>query len=171
MGAQGQKRPEHGVQPAPVGALIDDLGRLDRVKPEDGPHRVHHPTGMKVGGPDIRVDKGHYGPGMGDLFGHHQVIQEGPHGRAFAQGSVLLVRRQQPGRGKDLDLRKGIGQAAQAFRALPPEGDPDLIDEGRKSGCSVSKRSRRLPASRALPRGKTRCTGTPAACFSCRYRL
>ena len=45
MGAQGQQRPEHGVQPAAVGTLIDDFGRLNGVKPEDGPHRVHHPAG------------------------------------------------------------------------------------------------------------------------------
>ena len=111
MGDQGQQRPEHGVQPAAVRPLIDDLGRLHRVEPEDGPHRVHHPPGMKVGGPDVRVDKRHHGPGMGDVFAYHQVIQEGPHGRAFAPGGALLVRWQPQGYGEDLDLGKGIGQA------------------------------------------------------------
>ena len=171
MGAQGQKRPEHGVQPAPVGALIDNLGRLHRAKPEDGPHRVHYPPGMKVGGPDVRVEKRHHRPGMGDVFGHHQMIQKGPHGRPLARGGVLLVRREPLGRGKDLDLGKEICQAPQTFGTPAPIGDPDLIDEARKKWPQRHQEIPQIAGLPGAPHREDQVHRHPLRFFQAGYRL
>ncbi len=126
---------------------------------------------MKVGGPDVRVDKRHHGPGMGDVFGHHQVIQEGPHGRPFALGGALLVRRQPQGCGEDLDLGKGIGQAPQTGRALSPIGDPDLIDEAPEKRPQHQQEGVQVAGSPGAPQGKDQVHRHPFRLFQAAYHL
>jgi hypothetical protein len=45
--------------------MIHHFDGLDLLKPQQRAHGIHDPTGGKIGGANVRVQKLHHGPGMG----------------------------------------------------------------------------------------------------------